>query len=154
MAFTRIPRPSLTRRVFRDLRRLPAPVWDLPGQDGTFSQDVVGESSHEPQFTRLLRGVHVDSNGVDLGEKASLVPDPGKGDDPLAVAVVIRGQTVGHLPAVDAARLHPTLLAARKAGRDPQVDALWRARADVHEPGKVSHSVRLDLAPFEVITAI
>jgi hypothetical protein len=153
MASSRIPRPSLAYRILRDLRRPPVPVWDLPGQDGTFGQEVVGESFHETQFTRLLRGVHVDSTGVDLDEKASLVPEPRNEYDPLAVAVVIRGQRVGHLPRVDAARFQPTLLAARKAGQDPQVDALWRARADEVQLGKISHSVRLDLAPLEVITA-
>jgi hypothetical protein len=128
-------------------------VWDLPGQDGTFGQEVVGVSRHEKQLSRLLRGIHVDSNGVDLGEKASLVPEPRNDRDPFAVAVVIRGQKVGHLPGADAARLQPTLLAATKAGKDPQVDALWHARADDADLGKVSHSVRLDLATLEVITA-
>jgi hypothetical protein len=130
-----------------------ASVWDLPGQDGTYGQEVVGESFYVAQFARLLKGVHVDSEGVDLSEKASLVPEPGNAYDPLAVAVVIRGQMVGHLPGDAAARYQPTLLAAANAGRDPQVDALLRARADEHEVGKVWHSVRLDLAPLEVVTA-
>lgn len=133
--------------------RAPAPVWDLPGQDGTFGQEVVGESLHEVEFARLLRGVYVDSNGVDLDEKASLVPQPRTRHEPLAVSVVIRGLTIGHLPRVDAARYHSTLFAATKAGQDPQVDALWCARADDGELGRVSNSVRLDLAPLEVIAA-
>ena len=153
MASSKTPRPSVTRRILRDLRRAPAPVWDLPGQNGTFSQEVVGESLHEAQFARLLSGVYVDSNGVDLDEKASLVPKPRTRHDPLAVAVVIRGETVGHLPRVDAARYHSTLLAATKAGRDPQVDALWCARGHTGGFGTVSNSVRLDLAPLEVIAA-
>lgn len=128
-------------------------VWNLPGQDGTFGQEVVGESFHVAQFDLLLKGIHVDSNGVDHFEKASLVPEPSNEFDPLAVAVVIRGQTVGHLPREDAATFQPTLLAATKAGRDPQVDSILHARADEHEVGKVWHSVRLDLAPLEVITA-
>lgn len=130
-----------------------ATVWDLPGQDGTFSQEVVGESFHVEQFTHLLKGVHVDANGIDLEAKASLVPEPRNEYDPLAVAVVIRGQIVGHLPREDAARFQPTLLAATKAGRDPQVDALLHARADEDDLGKVWHSVRLDLASLEVISA-
>lgn len=133
--------------------RAPAPVWDLPGQDGTFGQEVVGESLHEVEFARLLRGVYVSSNGVDLDEKASLVPQPHTRHDPLAVSVVIRGLTVGHLPRFDAARYHSTLFAATKAGQDPQVDALWCARADDGGSGTVSNSVRLDLPPLEVIAA-
>jgi hypothetical protein len=125
-----------------------ASVWDLPGQDGTFRQDVVGESFHAGQFALLLKGVHVDSNGVDLFEKASLVPERRNRFDPLSVAVVIRGQRVGHLPRDDAARLQPTLLAATKAGRDPQVDAMIYARADGERSGKTWHRVRLDLAPL------
>lgn len=153
MASSKTPRPSLTRRILRDLRRAPVPVWDLPGQDGTYGQEVVGESLHEVQFARLLRGIHVDANGVDLDEKASLVPRPRTRYDPPAVAVVIRGQTIGHLPHGDAARFHSTLLAATRAGQDPQVDALWCARAVVGGFGTVSNTVRLDLAPLEVVTA-
>jgi hypothetical protein len=128
-------------------------VWDLPGQDGTFGQEVVGESLHEVQFARLLKGVYVTSNGVDFDEKASLVPQPRTRNNPPAVAVVIRGQTIGYLPRVDAARFHSTLLAATKAGQDPQVDAFWCARADDEGFGTVSNRVRLDLAPLEVVTA-
>jgi hypothetical protein len=130
-----------------------ATVWDLPGQDGTFGQDVVGESFHAAQFALLFKDIHIDSEGVNLHEKASLVPEPRNEYDPLAVAVVIRGQTVGHLPGDDAARYQPTLLAAIKAGRDPQVDARLRARADDREPGKIWHSAQLDLAPLEKISA-
>jgi len=144
---------ALTQRVQSGHDAAMASVWDLPGQDGTYGQEVVGESFHVAQFALLLKGVHVDSEGVNLGEKASLVPEPHNEYDPFAVAVVIRGQMVGHLPSDDAARFQPTLLAATKAGRTPQVDALLRARADEHETGKVWHSVRLDLASLEVITA-
>ncbi len=144
---------ALTQRVQSGHDAAMASVWDLPGQDGTYGQEVVGESFHVAQFTLLLKGVDVDSNGVGVDEKASLVPEPHNEYDPLAVAVVIRGQTVGHLPRDAAARYQPTLLAATKAGRDPQVDAVLRAWADEHELGKVWHSVILDLAPLEVITA-
>jgi hypothetical protein len=142
-------RPSLARRISAALMHRQASVWDLPGQDGTFRQDVVGESFHAGQFALLLKGVHVDSNGVDLFEKASLVPERRNRFDPLSVAVVIRGQRVGHLPRDDAARLQPTLLAATKAGRDPQVDAMIYARADGERSGKTWHRVRLDLAPLK-----
>lgn len=142
-------RPSLARRISAALMHRQASVWDLPGQDGTFRQDVVGESFHAGQFALLLKGVHVDSNGVDLFEKASLVPERRNEFDPLSVAVVIRGQRVGHLPRGDAARLQPTLLAATKAGQDPQVDALVYARADGERSGMIWHRVRLDLAPLK-----
>jgi hypothetical protein len=155
------PRPSLADRISRRQAtsrqqassRKQASVWDLPGQVGAFDQDVVGESFHTAQLALLFKAVHVDSDGVNLHAKASLVPEPLNEYDPLAVAVVVRGQTVGHLPSNDAARFQPTLLAATKAGRDPQVDARLRARSDELEPSKVWYSVRLDLAPPEVITA-
>jgi hypothetical protein len=124
-------------------------AWDLPGQDGTFGQEVVGESFHAAQFALLFKDLHIGSEGVNLHEKASLVPEPRNEYDPLAVAVTICGQTVGHLPRNDAARFQPTLLAATEAGRVPQVDARVRGRADEHEVGRVWYSVRLDLAPLE-----
>jgi hypothetical protein len=125
---------------------------DLGQPHGSFPQEVVGESFNVAAFARLLKGVRVDSSGVDVREKASLVPEPRNEFDPLAVAIVIRGETVGHLPGADAARFQPILLAAVKAGQNPQVDALIYARADEKVPGKVWHSVRLDLAAVEVIT--
>lgn len=127
--------------------------WDLPGQDGTFRQEVVGASLHAEAFAPVLKDVTVDSNGIEIIEKATLVPEPRSKYDRLAVAVVIRGQVVGHLPGEVAAHYQPALLAATKAGRIPQVAALVWARADERTPGKVWRSVCLDLAPLEVITA-
>jgi hypothetical protein len=92
--------------------------------------------------------LHAGGGARELGLCVSTLASPR-----LAVAIVIRGQMVGHLLGDAAARYQPTLLAAAKAGRDPQVDVLLRARADEHEVGKVWHSVRLDLAPLEVVTA-
>jgi hypothetical protein len=145
-------RRSLAHRISGAFTQRQVSVWDLPGQDGTFRQRVSGESFYGESIARLFKDIPIDSNGVDLFDKASLVPEPSNQFAPLSVAVVIRGHTIGHLPRDDAARFQPALLAATKAGQDPQVDALIYARADREKPGKIWHRVRLDLAPIEVIT--
>jgi hypothetical protein len=135
----------------------PAPsragTWDLPGQKGRFSQEVVGESFHAAAFASILKGVRVTPKGVELIVTASLVPEPHNKYDRHAVAVVVRGQTVGHLPKEDAAVYQPTILAAVKAGRDPQVAARVYSRRDGSIPGGRLNSVRVDLAPIAVIKA-
>jgi hypothetical protein len=128
-------------------------VWDLPGQNGRFHQEVVGESFYAAGFAQVLKGVRIDSKGVELFEKASLVPDPRNKYDRLAVAVVVASQTLGHLPREDAARYQPILFAATSAGRDPQVGARIYARRDADVRGGMLYSVRIDLAPLEVVTA-
>jgi hypothetical protein len=127
-------------------------VWDLPGQTGNFDQDVSGESFHAAEFARVMKGVRVTAHGVEVFERASLVPEPHNKFDPHAVAVVVRGQTLGYLPRGDAAVYQSTFLAAVKAGRDPQVAARLYARRDASIPGGRLNSVRVDLAPLSVIT--
>lgn len=130
-----------------------AGAWDLPGQKGKFNQEVVGESFCAAAFASILKGVRVTSKGAELIVTASLVPEPHNKYDRHAVAVVVRGQTVGHLPKEDAAVYQPTLLAAVKAGRDPQVAARVYSRRDASIPGGRLNSVRVDLASLKVIAA-
>lgn len=134
-------------------QRARAGVWELPGQVGRFGQDVAGESFHAAEFASILKGVRVTSAGVEVFVTASLVPEPRNKFDPHAVAVVVRGKTLGYLPRQDAPVYQPTLLAAVKAGRDPQVAARVYSRRDASIPGGRLNSVSVDLAPLHVIAA-
>jgi hypothetical protein len=76
--------------------------------------EVTGEERYPKEIRKLFRecGVPITLAGNALeGEVCLLVPEPWNPLDPNAVAVLVRGYQVGHLPAVIARRYYPPLLA-------------------------------------------
>ncbi len=70
--------------------------------------EVVGESAHQDELLALTGGRRRWS-GVRWREVAHLVPEPTNPTDPAAVAVHIRGRTVGHLDRRAARALRPAI---------------------------------------------
>ncbi len=126
---------------------------DLWGQDGSFQQEVVGESRYFREIRNLF-GSRYDPAGVELFFTAQLVPEPDNRYDPNAVSVRINGLTVGYLPREDAARYAPVFSSLIHPGWLPQVSArVWGGdRVDVEydrgrtvEVTRFIGSVSLDL---------
>ncbi|MEZ5145173.1 MAG: bifunctional DNA primase/polymerase [Acidimicrobiales bacterium] len=113
---------------------------------------VVGESWHQDALLELTGGQR-HYGGVDLGIVAELVPDPDNRFDPAAVAVVIRGQVVGHLPRSWARRLRPLVDRARRATGAATCRARIRGGWDRGGGDVGFFGVTLDVDPVQPLPA-
>ena len=89
---------------------------------GTFSFDVVGESHYQRQLSDICGGGCED--GYNLAVDAYLIHDDDNKHDSQAIAVVIEGETVGHLFRKDARQFRK---AVSDAGH-PGLNAMCRAK--------------------------
>ena len=118
--------------------------------DGEFEAEVVGESFYQDAFVRLC-GPKTEQ-GCDLEFVAQLVPDPANPYDENAVAVVIRGEKVGHLSRDDALAYRLALARTGMNGAlltcTANVTGGWRRMRN----GKLSeghYGVRLDISTID-----
>lgn len=101
-------RPTPTRDGAASLPVLqPTTTVTLPG---TAEVRVVGDSAYQDVLLELTDGRRY-YGGARMETVAHLVPEPGNGADPGAIAVTIDGRTVGYLSRPDAAR-HGAAIAA------------------------------------------
>lgn len=95
-----------TKPFLHDATPQTRPELHLDG-DGTFSQEVVGESHYQEALEGIV-GRRTDSS-ADFRCTAELVRDRLNTYDPNAVGIFIMGQKVGHLPRDLAAAVAPRL---------------------------------------------
>lgn len=105
--------------------------------DSQYSAEVVGESYHGAGFIALRRALGREA-GDEAYAEAELLLDDQNPHDGQAVAVVVQGQRLGHLPRESAAAFRA---AAKRSGARPP----FKTKARVYfDEGKRS-SVTLDL---------
>jgi hypothetical protein len=101
--------------------------------DGTFKQHVVGESFYKDALAALVKGATREQMQVGRIEKlAVLMPEPANQYDPRAIAVVIDGKKVGHVPKPDLDLIHEVIDTVKGMGYTyPAVKAVltWDASA-------------------------
>ena len=99
----------------------PVPLW---GGSDWCNQQVAGESFHGTELRSLFGPA--SPRGVELKESALLIAEPANPHDPNAVAVTVRGVTVGYLPREDAARYQPLAVSLAQRGQAGLVDCrIW-----------------------------
>jgi hypothetical protein len=122
--------------------------FDLWGQRGWPSMDVVGESHYALSIRSLFDG-DLKGDGAEITTTVRLVPDPRNKFDRNAVGVWAGPRQIGHLPRDEAARYAPILAALIAQGWSPQVSArIWAAdwSAGYGDRDNFTSSVRLQLA--------
>ncbi|MFF5295272.1 HIRAN domain-containing protein [Paractinoplanes globisporus] len=122
--------------------------FDLWGQRGWASVDVVGES-HYQQSIRTLFDADLKGDGAELTTTVQLVPDPKNKFDRNAVGVWVGPRQLGHLSRDEAVRYAPILSGLVAQGWAPQVSArVWASQwsSDYGTGNDFSSSIRLDLA--------
>lgn len=130
-------------------------VFELWGQKGWASQEVVGESHYLGHIKALLGKAH-KPEGAEHLLPALLIPEPDNPHDRNAVAVQIGGQKVGYLPRDEAAPYSRVLQQLSAQGLVGQVQArIWASdyadftvdrRGNYHETSRFGAGIRLDLA--------
>ncbi len=123
-----------------------APTFHIDG-DGDFEQEVVGESYYQDALSAICGG-HCDE-GHEHECVATLVPEPDNPHDSNAVAVLIEGRKVGHLPRV-AALVYTTALArhgnpAARFTCDAEIRGGWRRERRNGQVDEGGFGVWLDL---------
>lgn len=122
--------------------------FDLWGQRGWASFDVVGESHYKQSIRSLFDSVP-KGDGTELTVTVQLVPDPRNKFDRNAVGVWAGPRQLGFLPRDEAVRYAPVIAGLVAEGWAPQVSArVWAAEwgSDYGTRGDFNASVRLDLA--------
>jgi hypothetical protein len=121
--------------------------FDLWGQRGWASMEVVGESHHS-QAIKALFGANLKADGVETTATVRLLPEPLNKHDRNAVGVWAETGQIGYLPRQEAVRYAPVLMDLVARGWTPQVSArIWAAQwpADYRDHDGFSASVRLEL---------
>ncbi|PSK66677.1 hypothetical protein B0E53_01317 [Micromonospora sp. MH33] len=131
--------------------------FDLWGQRGWCSQEVVGESNYAKEIRAAL-GADFKSYGSEVEKDVYLIPEPTNRFDPNAVKVVYGGQTLGYLPKDQAKAYSPVLTALVNEGWTPQVRARIWGREEEEWDGRrrpqFVGSVTLDLTePHMIVPA-
>ncbi|MEV6301113.1 DUF4041 domain-containing protein [Actinoplanes sp. NPDC051861] len=120
--------------------------FDLWGQRGWASMDVVGES-HYATSIRALFGPGLQPDGSEMTVTVQLLPEAMNKHDRNAVGVWAGSRQLGYLSRQEAARYAPVLSALMAKGWTPQVSArVWAAAR-----GGANASVRLELAEPHMI---
>lgn len=130
-------------------------VFDLWGQRGWASQEVVGESHYLSHIKAVLGEAH-KPEGAEHVMPALLTPEPNNPHDHNAVAVIIAGQKVGYLSRDEAPPYSQVLRRLSDQGLVGQVQARIWARdysdfsvdhhGNYHETSRFGAGIRLDLA--------
>ncbi|GAA1851090.1 HIRAN domain-containing protein [Asanoa iriomotensis] len=121
-------------------------AFDLWGQRGWPSFDIVGETFHEKQIRAVL-GKNFTS-GAEVVVVAQLHPEPNNKHDRNAIAVWSGAHHLGYFPREEANRYGAVLSALIGQGWTPQVNArIWASEWDGDRSDRYFNaSVRLDLA--------
>ena len=126
-------RRTVTPHPRSDQHKPPRPLAStvVPWTKPVSNIEVAGESYRRAEIAAAFRGLPVQlPNGHEIEESAVLVPDPHNPFDSNAVAVYLRGQHVGYLPASDAVHWHRSLLDLTMAGQSLAVESRAWARLD------------------------
>jgi len=85
--------------------------------DGTFSMHAVGESFYKDDIAALLRSATREEQEACRVEKmAVLMPEPTNQYDARAIAIIIDGRKVGHVPTSDLDIIHEVVEKVREVG--------------------------------------
>jgi len=107
---------------------------DLFVLEGSKRQQVKGESHYQDALSKICGGRSRDGHHLEV--VAELRPEPKNEFDPNAVAVLIQGRVVGHLPRAQAAKLQSKIMHLAKSqksgvGARGQIVGGWdRGRKD------------------------
>jgi hypothetical protein len=119
--------------------------------DGTFTMNVVGESFYMNDITAVIRSAPKDQQQAGRVQKiAVLWPDPKNQYDPRAIAVIIDGKKVGHVPKTDLDLVHEVVETVNELGyKYPAVQAIltWNAAAGPKIVG-VFYDLKYDRTPL------
>lgn len=112
--------------------------------DGSFRFHVVGESYHLEALLTMIRAAPDDERqDGEVHKVAVLLPEPNNEYDRRAIAVMIDGMKVGHVPKTDTDLIHEVIDSLQDQGyRYPAVQAVIGWNGD---PRQVPVGVRYDL---------
>ena len=103
----------------------------------TFSQEVVGEAYYQDTFEKICGPRCEDGENLDV--PVVLVPETANPFDSNAVAVTVRGLTVGYLPKDDSV-MYRQLFATRSVECSGKIVGGWE-----REDSQGHYGIRLDL---------
>ena len=100
--------------------RLSYPLWS--GSYDWAAQAVVGTDHYMPAILAMVGDVHFSGSDF-IARTVELIPETDNEFDATAVSVRYRDETIGHLPADDAAKYHQALLRLLELGFTPTAEA-------------------------------
>lgn len=119
--------------------------------DGTFAFHAVGESHYMDAISSIIRSAPRDEQAVGRVTKlAVLLPEPDNKYDQRAIAIIIDGKKVGHVPKTDLDLIHEVVAEVKSMGFTyPAVQAAlsWNASAGPEIVG-VFYDLKYDRTPL------